>query len=211
MLSEQQAMNPNSRAALSLLGYCYFFTQDFSNAANCYEQLVQLFPEVEEYKINYAQSLYQACMYEDAMRATFQIDEKSRHRPQILKLQAGIKYGEENIASAKSLVDQIANDDPDKEVNLGCLLYKDGRYDEALGKFMNAHQVQGYRPDLSYNIALTYYALKQFPLAMKHIGDIIERGIRDHPELSVGMNTEGIDVRYCTLRALFLSVFRKSL
>lgn len=27
------------------------------------------------------------------------------------------------------------------------------------------------------------------------IGDIVERGIRDHPELSVGMQTEGIEVR----------------
>ena len=30
---------------------------------------------------------------------------------------------------------------------------------------------------------------------MKHIADIIERGIREHPELSVGMQTEGIEVR----------------
>ncbi|XP_022693559.1 tetratricopeptide repeat protein 30A2-like isoform X3 [Varroa jacobsoni] len=30
--------------------------------------------------------------------------------------------------------------------------------------------------------------------ALKHIADIIERGIREHPELSVGMATEGIEV-----------------
>ena len=30
---------------------------------------------------------------------------------------------------------------------------------------------------------------------MTNLGDIIERGIRDHPELSVGMATEGIEVR----------------
>ncbi|GFQ88292.1 tetratricopeptide repeat protein 30A, partial [Trichonephila clavata] len=49
--------------------------------------------------------------------------------------------------------------------------------------------------DLSYNIALCYYRLKQYALALKHIAEIIERGIREHPELSVGMNTEGIEVR----------------
>lgn len=27
------------------------------------------------------------------------------------------------------------------------------------------------------------------------LADIIERGIRDHPELSIGMQTEGIEVR----------------
>ncbi len=37
--------------------------------------------------------------------------------------------------------------------------------------------------------------LKDFAPALKHIADIIERGIREHPELSVGMQTEGIEVR----------------
>ena len=37
--------NPSSRAALSLLAYCYYYTQDFVNAANCYEQLTLLYPD----------------------------------------------------------------------------------------------------------------------------------------------------------------------
>ena len=40
------------------------------------------------------------------------------------------------------------------------------------------------------------FRLKDFAQALKHIADIIERGIRDHPELSVGMQTEGIEVRW---------------
>ena len=40
--------------------------------------------------------------------------------------------------------------------------------------------------------------MKDFAQALKHIADIIERGIRDHPELSVGMQTEGIEVRDTT-------------
>jgi tetratricopeptide repeat protein 30 len=81
---------------LSLLAYCYFYTQvcdffaegencscithklfffqDFVNAANCYEQLTIYLPDVEDYKIYYAQALYQACLYEEAMRVTVQID-----------------------------------------------------------------------------------------------------------------------------------------
>ena len=34
--------------------------QDFASAANCYEQLTLLFPDVEDYNLYYAQSLYQA-------------------------------------------------------------------------------------------------------------------------------------------------------
>lgn len=37
--------------------------------------------------------------------------------------------------------------------------------------------------------------LKDFAPALKHIADIIERGIREHPELGVGMQTEGIEVK----------------
>ena len=39
-----------SPAALSLLGYCYYQMQDFVNAADCYEQLTVLNPEVEDYR-----------------------------------------------------------------------------------------------------------------------------------------------------------------
>ncbi|KAG9476070.1 hypothetical protein GDO78_002900 [Eleutherodactylus coqui] len=56
-------------------------------------------------------------------------------------------------------------------------------------------QVIGYKQDLSYSIALCYYSMKQYVPALKYISDIIEHGIREHPELGVGMTTEGIDVR----------------
>ncbi|CAL1286212.1 unnamed protein product [Larinioides sclopetarius] len=194
VLNRQFQANTNSRAALSLLGYCYYFTQDFVNAANCYEHLTAVCPEVDDYKLYYAQSLYQACFYQEAMKVTCQI-ENPEYQTKIVKLQAAIKYGEEELAAAKSLVDQSPPGDPDTEVNLGCLLFKEGRYEEACKKFMTAMQVEGYVPDLSYNIALCYYRLKQYALALKHIAEIIERGIREHPELSVGMNTEGIEVR----------------
>lgn len=37
--------------------------------------------------------------------------------------------------------------------------------------------------------------MKLYSQALKHIADIIERGIRTHPELSVGMITDGVGVR----------------
>ena len=40
---------------------------------------------------------------------------------------------------------------------LGCLLYKEARYEEALVKFNGAQQVVGYDPHLSYNISLCHY------------------------------------------------------
>lgn len=69
---------------------------------------------------------------------------------------------------------------------------------------------------LSYNIALCHYSLKMYPQALKHVEDIKNRGIKEHPgmicggcllcviwlspmslsymlELSVGMTSEGVD------------------
>lgn len=68
-----------SRAALSLLGYCYYHIQDFGASAECYEQLTQLHPEVEDYKVYYAQSLYKAGAYAEATRASFALDNTSSH------------------------------------------------------------------------------------------------------------------------------------
>ena len=65
-------------------------------------------------------------------------------------------------------------------------------------------------------MALCHYNLRQYAAALKYITEIIERGIKDHPgqinqrallslilylsclnvvELSVGMQTEGVDIR----------------
>ncbi|XP_046628064.1 tetratricopeptide repeat protein 30A isoform X3 [Neodiprion virginianus] len=69
------------------------------------------------------------------------------------------------------------------------------QYEQALKKFSTALQIVGFKPHLSYNVALCYYRLKEYAASLKHIADIIEQGIKEHPELSVGMTTEGIEVR----------------
>ena len=48
--------------------------QDFVNAADCYEQLSVTYPEVEDYKLYYSQALYKACLYDEAMKVSCQID-----------------------------------------------------------------------------------------------------------------------------------------
>lgn len=183
-----------SRPALSLLGYCYYQLQDFVNSADCYEQLTLLNPDVDEYRLYYAQSLYKASLYEEAMKVSCQIDNPS-YRPRIVKLQAGIRFGQEDFTGAKSLVDDSPADDPDTLVNLGCLLFKEGQHEAALQKFVQAQQVGGETPALSYNIALCHYMMKQFKQALDSVSGIISKGISEHSELAVGMNTEGIDVR----------------
>lgn len=83
-------------------------------------------------------------------------------------------------------MDRCSPDDPDTQVNYGCLLFKEGDYEKARARFMDAMGNLGYQPDLQYNIALCHYKTKQYAQALKLITEIIERGVREHPELSVG-------------------------
>lgn len=108
---------------MSLLAYCHYVTQDFSSSAHCYDQLTKICPDDAQYKMHHAQALYQACAYEEALRVTSQVDVPEL-QGQVTKLRAAIKYGEEDLPGAKGLVDACPADDPDTEVNLGCLLYK---------------------------------------------------------------------------------------
>lgn len=98
--------------------------QDFVSAANCYEKLVQSFPEETIYKVYYTQSLYEACMYDEAWAMSMSIVKIPNIETKVKKLQAAIKYGQDDIVAAKNLIDQCPTDDLDTEVNLGCLLYK---------------------------------------------------------------------------------------
>ena len=80
-------------------------------------------------------------------------------------------------------------------INTACCHFLEGQYEEACGMFSSAVGTSGYRPDLAYNIALCHYKMKQYGAALKHVAEIIERGVREHPELSVGSYTDGMEVR----------------
>ncbi|CAH8508519.1 unnamed protein product [Schistosoma mattheei] len=194
MLSQQLLVHPSSRAALSLLGYCFYQLQDFVSASDCYEQLTQHFPDIEEYKFYFAQSLYKADLFQAATKAAAQIEDPN-FKEKLNKLNAAIHYGEGDLSGSRSIVEQNHSGDIDSIINLGCLFYREGDYQKACKHFQQAIQMTGFQPQLSYNIALCYYQMKQYAQSLKYIADVIEHGIRDHPELGVGMTTEGLEVR----------------
>lgn len=185
---------PRSRAALSLLGYCYYQMQDFRSSAQCYEELVRFYPDVDTYRVYYAQCLYKAGLYPEATKACQRVDSE-QYNQRVLILQAAIAYEEDDLARSRGLLDQCVPDDPDTVFNSACITYKEGKYDEARARFSEALQALGYQADLAYNIALCWYCTKSYGPALKHIAEIIERGVREHPELSVGSSTGGVEVR----------------
>jgi tetratricopeptide repeat protein 30 len=185
---------PRSRAALSLLGYCFYQTSDFTGASQAYETLVGLCPDVDDYKIYYAQSLFKGGMYPEATRAAVRI-EGEQHAQRLLMLQSAIKYEQDELHSTKALLDQCHSDDPDVLVNYAAVAFKEGNYESAREQYTKVITEMGYQADLAYNIALCFYREKQFGPALRYIAEIIEKGVRNHPELSVGSNTDGIEVR----------------
>lgn len=78
-------------------------------------------------------------------------------------------------------------DDPSLELNKGCILFKEDKYEAALEKFKKAAQILGQKPEISYNIAVCYYKIKQYDMALKFIADIIEKGIKEHPGRLLGI------------------------
>ncbi|KAF7991521.1 hypothetical protein HCN44_008892 [Aphidius gifuensis] len=196
ILNDVLLSHPESRSCLSLLAHCYFYTQDFTSAVDCYEKLIHLYPEESIYKLCYAQCLHQACMYQEAWTVSCSSAlNNPDYEAKVKKLQAAIKYSQDDIPAVKNIMEQCSPDDVDTDINIGCLLYKEGEYEKSLKKFIAASQIAGFKPHLSYNVALCYYKLKEYAASLKYIADIIEQGIRQHPELSVGMTTEGIEVR----------------
>jgi tetratricopeptide repeat protein 30 len=98
-----------------------------------------------------------------------------------MKLQSAIKYAEDDIKACLEYVERSNSDDPAIEINRACILFKEEKFEAALERYKRAQQVLGSRPDISYNIAVCHYKLKNYDIALKNIADIIEKGIREHP------------------------------
>lgn len=62
-------------------------------------------------------------------------------------------------------------------------------------------------PALSYNIALCYYSLKNYPQALKYIEEIIDRGIREHPGKSTSAQTYSVTSVTALIPTFFINLF----
>lgn len=147
-----------------------------------------------QYKLYYAQSLYKAGVYDGALRQCQSVDDPLL-APKCLLLQTAVRYEQDDLPGTRAVLEQCLPEDPDTIVNLACVLYKEGQPDEARQRFIEALNASGANAELAYNIALCFYNGKQYGPALKHIAEIIERGVREHPELSVGSQAEGLEVR----------------
>eukprot|EP00891_Asterochloris_glomerata_P009730 jgi/Astpho2/9730/fgenesh1_pm.00149_%23_13_t len=183
---------PTSRAALSLLAFCHYSSSNFDAAASTYAQLSRLVPSNQEYQMHQAQCLYKAGLHAEATKLALSLENTKQ---QSLALQLAILYDQEDMQGCKRLLDQLPAAEASTLVAEGCLLYKDRSYAKARQKFLDAISFGGHQPELTYNAALCSYQMKQHGPALKQVAEIIERGIRDHPDLAVGAGAERAGVR----------------
>ena len=207
MLTAELADAPTSRPALSILGHCHYHLGEFDLAAQMYERLSRLRPEDASVKLYHAQSLFKAGARADAARAAKSIDDPNLET-QVARLLAHIAFEEDEVAECRAYLAKCPADDPDVLVDGACCDLKDGRHDAARAGFENARVAGGYQPDVAYNEALCAYRARRYGPCLKHLAEIIERGVREHPELLVGAVTEGEDAPSVgntpALRATFL-------
>lgn len=190
---QQELQNfPENRAALSLLGYCFYQMGSFDRAVQMYERLVALHPNSEDYKLYLAQSLYKAGSYPEAARAATKVN---GYKKEVDALLVATAYEQDDLPGCRRQLEKCSSDDPDILVNEGCILIKEGDYEAAKGKLQEALNILGPQADIHYNLALCHYRTRQYGPALKYIAEIIERGVREHPELSVGSASEGLEVR----------------
>ena len=207
MLTAELADAPTSRPALSILGHCHYHLGEFDLAAQMYERLSRLRPEDASVKLYHAQSLFKAGARADAARAAKSVDDPNLET-QVARLLAHIAFEEDEVAECRAYLAKCPADDPDVLVDGACCDLKDGRHEDARAGFESARVAGGYRPDVAYNEALCEYRARRYGPCLKHLAEIIERGVREHPELLVGAVTEGEDAPSVgntpALRATFL-------
>ena len=129
---------PRSRAALSVLAFCYYHMQDFKNCAATYEDLIRVCPDVDDYKLYYAQALFKAAMYPEALRAAIRVD-SPQHQQKVVQLQASIKYEQDELSACKQLLDGCLPDDPDTVINFAAIAYKEGEFEGACNVCGGSH------------------------------------------------------------------------
>ncbi|CAD7705096.1 unnamed protein product [Ostreobium quekettii] len=100
VLQNQWQRIPENRAALSLLGYCYYHLGSYPAAAEMYEQLVRLHPDNQDYRLYYAQSLCKSGMYAEATKAATAV--KNR-QAQVTALHFAVKYEQDDIPGEDNL------------------------------------------------------------------------------------------------------------
>lgn len=96
-----------------------------------------------------------------------------------------------DLTNAHVLLNNADENSQDTYICQGCVLYKEGKFKEALGKFEEA-KVHGETPDVEYNIAVCHYKTGNISKACTCFESILDKAAHNHPEIISPGRTDGI-------------------
>jgi tetratricopeptide repeat protein 30 len=175
---------PRSRAALSLLAYCYYHDKKFSRAAALYERLTLQCPSVEDYQIYRVHSLLKIGAIEEASSCLTKLTKKQTSQ-RLLLTKVAVKLAEEDINTSKAILNECLRDDPETICAYACIDFREGKFVDALEKYSDVMNITGFECNVAYNIALCYYMLKRYNEAKEIVDKLIEKSLDQHPEFNV--------------------------
>ncbi|KHJ42916.1 tetratricopeptide repeat protein [Trichuris suis] len=196
LLNQQLNVDHTNRAALSLLGYCYVQLHNFTGASRCYSQLVLSYPYFERYRQTILFHPYKL------MLTTIIAAKSCGHLTVIelnndmYKLMAAIRYGISDLPNCKVFLNQCSNGDKDSEVNWGCICFKEENFETALQHFLTTAKCGGTTLDLLYNLAVCFYKLRQYNIAMRYIEEISERHAAEFLQPNTRFAAGGTEIRH---------------
>ena len=173
--------SPKSRAALSLLAFCYYHSQEYGQAVDLYNRLVDLFPTVQEYQIYRIHSLLKIGAVSEAAECLSQTH-KGKCSQRLLLIRAAVMMDNEELDACKEILNECVKDDPETICAEATLDFKEGKYEDALVKYSDAFNLIGFDANIAHNIALCHYMLGQYSDVNEIADEIIERGLEQYPE-----------------------------
>eukprot|EP00921_Rhytidocystis_pertsovi_P000751 GHVQ01001314.1.p1 GENE.GHVQ01001314.1~~GHVQ01001314.1.p1 ORF type:complete len:528 (-),score=94.90 GHVQ01001314.1:198-1781(-) len=270
-LSIENQKFPNSRCILSLLGYAYYYKEDYQNAASVYGSLVKVCPEIEAYRLYHAQSLGGCGSYEQALRTCsvlmesrscggeggggddgcvggdngsrieplYNSTESPVNRPRLVLYSATLQYSLQDYNTTRLLIDECeqlcSNQSPHPSptnsaavaavpaagstrvlpssiswpadsalseilvsalILRACVEWREGHVIAAKELFVYALERVGLDAQILASLAVCCYATQDYMTALKHVMEIIDKAMAEHPELGGGSNGgENGDVR----------------
>jgi tetratricopeptide repeat protein 30 len=167
---------PRSRSILSLTAYCVYHNGEYSRASELYETLIELCPEVEEYRLNHVQSLLKSGSFLDTSRAasSHAMTSSTRNSQRLRLLQAQAEINQGLLDASAMTLSRCSQDDHEVKIALATLAYREGKYSKALELFKTAIKDVGPQPMLSYDMALCHYQLSNFVASLELVGEIID-------------------------------------
>jgi tetratricopeptide repeat protein 30 len=154
---------------------------NFIRAAEVYDQLIQKYPDVEEYTLSLIHSLINAGAIHDANHVISKQNSDIVSQ-NILVATIHVNLENEDLDACRSLLNDVVYGDPITLVTEALVCYKEGNVEDALEKFLEVFDMIEFDPCLMYNIALCYYMLKNFVSALDYIDRIIAAGLEKYPE-----------------------------